>query len=128
MQRVEINCISGQAPVELAMRLADAARFEQRTASQLVVSAVDLYTRLSPEVHVALRRIAATEGEAVVQQLMTDIGRRILDRQFDVARRKVAEQMNTAALGALTSDDELLNAASAAVSHRYPKPVRRKRG
>jgi len=122
--RDDIKTISGQAPVALAERLADAAQIEQRSASQLVVSAVDLYTRLPAEVHIALRRIAATEGEAAVDQLMVDIGRRIVDRQFDAARDRVASKMQLGSAGELETDAQLFAAARKALSHTRPRAKR----
>jgi hypothetical protein len=115
MTKTLTRTISGSAPEELADRVQEVARIEDRTPSQVVVSAVDLYTRLPTEAHIALRRIQALGGETALERVLVDLGRQILDRQFEAARHAVAASITVNDLDRLESDDEFLAAAAAAV-------------
>ena len=112
--------LSGAATEELCGRVDRVAELEARSPSQVVVSAADLYTRLPAEAHIALRRIESLGGEAELQRTLVDMGRYILDRQFDTARSAVAARMDVGmdvdALGVLESDNEFLSAASAVIA------------
>ncbi|MGI8547884.1 MAG: hypothetical protein ACR2M1_11195 [Gemmatimonadaceae bacterium] len=108
--------LSCAATEELCGRVDKVAELEARSPSQVVVSAADLYTRLPVEAHIALRRIESLGGEAELQRTVVDMGRYILDRQFDAARSAVAATMDVDALSALESDDEFLSAASAVIA------------
>ena len=116
MAKTPTQTISGSASKELVDRVQAVATIEDRTPSQVVVSAVDLYTRLPSEAHLALRRIAALGGETELEQTLVELGRHILDRQFAAARHAVAAGMRVDDLGALESDEDFLRAASAAVA------------
>jgi len=116
MAKMLTRTISGSAPVALADRVQEVAKIEDRTPSQVVVAAVDLYTRLPAEAHIALRRIESLGGEAELERILVDLGRQILDRQFEAARRAVAASMQVDDLDELQSDEDFLNAASAAVA------------
>lgn len=116
MAKTPTQTISGSAPKALADRVQEVAKIEDRTTSQVVVSAVELYTRLPPEAHIALRRIERLGGATELERVLVDLGRQILDRQFDAARAAVAASMRVDDLDELESDDDFLNAASAVVA------------
>lgn len=89
---------------------------EDRSPSQIVISALELYTRLSPETHLALRRIEQVAGKHAVERILTEFGHHILDRQFDAALDAAAAQIGETHVRGLESDEQFLSAASTAVA------------
>lgn len=116
MAKTAMRTISGSAPQSVADRVQRVAAIEDRSPSQIVVSAVDLYTRLPAEAHLALRRIESLGGEAQLERVLVELGRHILDREFDAARSAVAATLRVDALGQMESDKDFLSAASTAVA------------
>ncbi len=129
MAKTLSRTISGTASEEIAERVCKAAKIEDRTTSQIVVSAVDLYTRLPAEAHIALRRIELLGGPGEMERAIVAFGRDILRYQFDAARDSVAASMSKSmqigGLAGLESDSDFLSAASAAVARATARTGRR---
>ena len=112
--------LSAQAPDELADRVERAALEEGRNRSQFVLAAVEFWSQLSPEAHLAITRVE-TMGADMRQRLFRQIEREVLDFQFTAVRERIAATLSVppeAAVGELTSasDDMLLDAAVALTS------------
>jgi PleD family two-component response regulator len=125
MSRASNRTISASASAEVAERVLQTAKLEDRTPSQVVAAAADLYTRLSPEAHIALRRIELLGGAAALERVLAAISRDILRHQFDAARQAGAAAMRVAEGDPAPSDDDLLEAASAAVARAGTRSRRR---
>lgn len=129
MTKTLSRTISGTASEEIAERVHKAARIEDRSPSQIVVSAADLYTRLPTEAHIALRRIELLGGPGELDRAIVALGRDILRYQFDAAREAVAASMPESIIRAdratLECDDDFLNVASTAVARTGTRPEKR---
>lgn len=111
--------LSAQAPEELCRRVDKLGDAEGRSRSQVVLAAVEFWTHLPPEAHLAIRQIQAM-GEEVAARLYRHVASDALDVQFAAARERIVATMNVPAelavtLGPAAEDDAFLDAASAAV-------------
>jgi hypothetical protein len=114
-----LKTLSAQATPALVERVEALRQEEGQTASQVVLQAVDFWTRLPAEAHLAIRRLAAADR---VDQLVQRVLSEALDLQFQLASQRVATTMQLSAevdasLPTAT-DDELLATADAALGGR----------
>lgn len=121
MAKPPTQTISGSVPTTIVKRVREVARLEDRTTSQVVASALDLYTRLPTELHVMLRRIAVERGEEELQRTLQALGRQVVIQEFDAARSAVARSIKYEGLEAVESDDDFLDAAVDIVKASYAR-------
>lgn len=116
--------LSTQAPADIAERVDHVAEIEQRKRSQVILHAVDFWSRLSPETHLGISRLQAS-GDDVAGALYRRIAREVLDAQFAVVEARIVKQMQVpedvvARLGDDPDDDSLFDAASELVRRAQP--------
>lgn len=110
--------LSTQAPPELYARVEELVREEGQTTSQVVLAAVDFWTQLPPETHLAIRRLmAGDQAGELVRHVVSDA----LDLQFNLASARVAASMRVpaevaAVIGPEADDAAFLDAADAVLA------------
>lgn len=112
--------LSTQAPEQLADRVERLAAEEGRNRSQVVLAAVEFWSQLSPEAHLAITRVQAM-GEEMRTRLLRQLEREALDFQFTAVRERIAATMTVPediSIRVEPSDDDgtVLDAAEALVA------------
>lgn len=69
-----------QPPLELSERVERIRALTNQSTTQIVVDALDLWTLLPPEAHIALRRIAQEHGRTHLEQVIEHFAHAILVR------------------------------------------------
>ena len=69
-----------QPPLELSERVERTRTLTNQTTTQIVIDALDLWTILAPEAHIALRRVRQAEGQQAIEDLAEQFGRTIIER------------------------------------------------
>lgn len=70
-----------------------------------------LFVNLPEEARTAWRQIEALGTPAEIEQISQDIARVLLHAQYAMAHKQVIQEMTAEHLGALETEDDLLNAA-----------------
>ena len=70
--------IYAQPSVGLSKRIEIAKQLANQTTAQVVLEALDFWTRLPPESHVALRRLELHGGPSAVSELIARLSREII--------------------------------------------------
>jgi|GEM_PF-6675623 len=112
--------LSARAPDALAARIDQIAKNAGRSRSQVILAALEFWTQLSPEVHVAISGIQGMNEERRAR-LVRDVERDVLDIQFGAVRERVIAQLQVpdalaGPLAAEANDAAFLDAAVAAVA------------
>jgi len=112
--------LSTQAPAQLADRVERLAAEEGRNRSQVVLAAIEFWTQLSPEAHLAITRVQAM-GEEMRTRLLRQLEREALDFQFTAVRERIAATLTVprdVPMPSAHSDDdgELLDVAAALIA------------
>lgn len=110
--------ISAYIDERIARRIEYLAEVEHRKVSQLAAAALSLYTALPREAHAALRQVEALGGKEDLERVTRQMARVLLDAQYEVARRGVVEDMDLSGLGALGSEEAILEAATRLTAHQ----------
>lgn len=103
--------ISFHASSETARMVEHLSRIEDRTPSQIAAAALALYLRLPSEAHSALRHVQALGGEDDVRALMRGITRLLLNAQYDVAVRRMGEDLHEQGRPVPETEEEMLEEA-----------------
>jgi hypothetical protein len=119
--------ISFHASEELAGRLEHAARVEDRSPSQIASAALDLYLRLPPEAHSALRHVHALGTDEDRHQAIRSVARVLINAQYDLAVRQMGIELRERGIAVPDSEEELLAEAVRMTSRPKP-PVPRSAG
>ena len=105
-----------QPSTELAARIERTKQLGNQSSAQVVLEAVDFWTLLPPEAHLALRRLEAASGRAVMERAVQHFARDLVGLQYADAQDRVVQQMLIPkSMASATSEDELLAAADKAV-------------
>jgi len=118
--------LSTQAPEQLADRVERLAAEEGRNRSQVVLAAIEFWSQLSPEAHLAITRVQAM-GDEMRARLLRQLEREALNFQFTAVRERIAATMvlPDAIADAIRDDTDLADAADALVAQvSLPHPTR----
>lgn len=99
--------ISAYTDEETAALVAELARVEQRTPSQIASAALKLYARLPPRAHDSLRRLEANGAPEDFNLMLREITRAISNASFDAASRKIGSAFADAYGDDLHTDEEI---------------------
>ncbi|MEB3336103.1 MAG: hypothetical protein VKJ46_01480 [Leptolyngbyaceae bacterium] len=102
--------ISAYTDAETVKRIEAIAVQEQRKKAQVAGMALQFFAALPDEARAAWLQMTAgnpAEREAIAQE----ITRVLLQAQSDLAHRRILAEMQTQALGALDTEDEILEVA-----------------
>lgn len=100
--------ISAYTDIATAERIELIAQREHRRKAQIAGAAVKFFVGLSDEARAAWLQIEALGSSVEVEKLRQDIARTIVDAQYQMAHRQVIEEIQTAHLGTLKTEDEIL--------------------
>jgi hypothetical protein len=100
--------ISAHADEETAKLVESVAKAEDRPASQIVVAALKFYMRLPAEARAAIRTLEAFGTPDEIQTAIRRTARTLIDAEFDVTERRMAEQMRLPNEEALQTDESIL--------------------
>ena len=100
--------ISAHADAETVTKLRDIAAREGRTSSQLTAASIKLYLDLPGTVRAALRDVGALGTPEDRHNLLRAIGRTVVSTQYEVARRRVADDMQLEREDELNTDEAIL--------------------
>ena len=114
--------LSTQAPEQLADRVERLAAEEGRNRSQVVLAAIEFWSQLSPEAHLAITRVQAM-GDEMRARLLRQLEREALNFQFTAVRERIAATMVPPV--DVTDATDLADAAEALVAQvSLPHPTR----
>lgn len=103
--------ISAHTTTETVNKLRGIAAREGRTPSQLTAASLKLYLDLSGTVRATLRDVDALGTTEDRHNLLRAIGRTVTSTQYEVARRKVAQDMRLDREDELDTDEAILTEA-----------------
>lgn len=104
--------ISARADATTIARLRQMATREGRTPSRITASSLKLYLDLPETVHAALRDIEVLGTPEDHHNMIRSIARTVVSAQYEVARRRAAEQMRLDNEDLLETDDDLVAEAT----------------
>lgn len=93
-----------QPTPELSERIDRVRLLENLSNAQIVLEALDFWTLMTPETHVALRRVAHLAGRAGVERVVQKLARDLTTAKFDQTAARVATQLPTATESADVDD------------------------
>jgi hypothetical protein len=102
------HSISAHTDATTIARLRQTATREGQTQSQITVSSLKLYLDLPATVRTALRDIEALGTREDHHNMIRAIARTVASAQYEVARRRGAEQMRTDNEDLLGTDDGIM--------------------
>jgi predicted transcriptional regulator len=103
--------ISAYTDNATAERIELIAQREQRRKAQIAGTAVKFFVGLSDEARAAWLQIEALGSAVEIEKLKQDIARTILDAQYQMVHRQIMDEIQTAHLGTLNTEDEILETA-----------------
>lgn len=103
--------ISLHASGEMARMVEHLSRVEDRSPSQIAAAALAFYLRLPSEAHSALRHVQALGGEEDVRGLVRGITRLLLNAQYDVAVRRMGDDLLEQGVPVPETEEEMLEEA-----------------
>ncbi|MGH7719807.1 MAG: hypothetical protein ACREON_13315 [Gemmatimonadaceae bacterium] len=98
--------VSAYANEYTARRVEHVARVQERPVSQIASAALAFYVRLPAEAHAAIRAIEAHGGQEAIERVTRDVARCLLDAEYEVAHRRVAEALQPGKQGDLLRTEE----------------------
>lgn len=104
--------ISLHASGETARMVEHISRVEDRSPSQIAAAALAFYLRLPSEAHSALRHVQALGGEEDVRRLMDGVTRLLLNAQYDIAVRRMGEDLQKQGVPIPETEEEMLEEAN----------------
>jgi hypothetical protein len=108
---VAARTISLHASGETARMVEHISRVEDRSPSQIAAAALAFYLRLPSEAHSALRHVQALGGEEDVRRLMDGVTRLLLNAQYDIAVRRMGEDLQKQGVPIPETEEEMLEEA-----------------
>jgi hypothetical protein len=82
-----------QPSEELARRIERTKQLANQSNAQVVLEAVDFWTLMPPEAHLALRRIEHTAGRKVMERAVRQFARDLIGLQYDQVAERVSADM-----------------------------------
>ena len=111
------------ANADLAHTLELRARMDDRTPSQIASAALGFYLRLPPEAHAALRHVQALGTDDDARRVINQVARLLLNAQYDVAVRRLGQELEERAVSVPESEEEMLGLAERLVAKMHPAPT-----
>lgn len=118
--------ISMHASEDTARRLEYISRVEERSPSQIASAALDLYLRLPPEAHTALRHLNALGTKDDQDRAMQRIWHVLLDEQYELAQRRLVAAMKVDPRTPLESEEDILAEATRMTSRSSSPGLKKK--
>ena len=118
--------ISMHASEDAALRLDHISRVEERSPSLIASSALDLYLRLPPEAHTALRHLNALGTGEDQDRAMQRIWHVLLDAQYEIAERRMVAAMKVDGRKRLESEEDILAEAMRMTARAASPDVKKK--
>jgi ferritin-like protein len=113
---------------EVAERIEEIARLEDRKVSQLAAAALGLYALMPREAHAALRQIEASGDPEDLVLVARKLARVLLDIRYDIAETAAIDSIERSRLpDDFDSEEEILEVATRLVRPRNA-PVRDRAG
>lgn len=103
--------ISLHASGETARMVDHLSRVEDRSPSQIAAAALAFYLRLPPEAHSALRHVQALGEEEDVRGLMRGVTCLLLNAQYEVAVRRMGEELHQQGVPVPETEEAMLEEA-----------------
>ncbi|WP_404785262.1 hypothetical protein [Altericista sp. CCNU0014] len=103
--------ISAYTDIKTAHRIELIAQQEHRKKAQIAGTAVKFFVGLPEEARAAWRQIEALGTPDEIEQISQEIAKTLLHAQYAIAHKQVVQELQTQQLGALETEDELLDAA-----------------
>lgn len=103
--------ISTHVDEEVADRVRRIADLEDRKVSQVAAAALSLYVRLPGEARDALRHIEALGDEELQEVTLRELTSVLLRLDYELAARRVADEMAVDAPGELEDEEAILEKA-----------------
>lgn len=103
--------ISTHVDEEVADRVRRIADLEDRKVSQVAAAALSLYVRLPGEARDALRHIDALGDEELQEATLRELTSVLLRLDYELAARRVADEMAVDAPGELEDEEAILEKA-----------------
>jgi hypothetical protein len=94
-----------QPSAELAERIERVRQLENLSNAQIVLESLDFWTLMSPETHVALRRVAQSAGRAGVERVVHKLARDLTTMQFEQTATRLATQLPSASPTSSSDND-----------------------
>ena len=101
---------------ETARLMESLARVEDRSPSQIASAALSFYLRLPPEAHNALRHVLALGTEEDAHRVTREITRLLLNVQYDIAVRRLGEELRAEGGAAPETEEQMLEEAASLIA------------